>query len=117
MQRDWNQSVRFFIQDIGNRWGISPNPDLFSPDEEIHKARLREIKGLINSIQGVYTTTQLEKNLREQAEAKRQKEVNLRRELDLMRQERERQERERQATEIISFLVSVFSFSPLQSFN
>jgi len=73
MQRDWNQSIRSFIQGIGNRWGISPNPDIFSPDAETFKVRLREIKDLINSIQGVYTTEQLEKNLQELAEAERRK--------------------------------------------
>ncbi|PKC03163.1 P-loop containing nucleoside triphosphate hydrolase protein [Rhizophagus irregularis] len=74
MQSDWNQSFRSFIQGIGNRWGISPNPEIFPAGEETHKVRLGEIKNLISSIQGVYTTEQHEKCQREQAEARRRKE-------------------------------------------
>ncbi|PKK72059.1 hypothetical protein RhiirC2_777656 [Rhizophagus irregularis] len=62
MERDCVRTVSSFIQVIGNRWGISPNPDIFPPDEETFRVRLREIKNLIINIQGVYTTTQLEKN-------------------------------------------------------
>ncbi|CAG8765954.1 5863_t:CDS:2, partial [Racocetra persica] len=74
MQNDWNTHVKSFVQNIGYRWGISPNPDIFPSDNQIHKERLNEIKQLIKSIQGVYTTEQLEVNLREQERIRRQKE-------------------------------------------
>ncbi|GBC03669.1 hypothetical protein RclHR1_05250005 [Rhizophagus clarus] len=74
MRGDWNHFVDSFIQGIGNRWGISPNPDIFSPHEKTHKVRLSEIKELISSIQGVYTTEQLEKNRKKQAEERQRKE-------------------------------------------
>ncbi|GBC44840.2 hypothetical protein GLOIN_2v1614119 [Rhizophagus irregularis DAOM 181602=DAOM 197198] len=35
MQSDWNQSFRSFIQGIGNRWGISPNPEIFPAGERL----------------------------------------------------------------------------------
>src|SRR4051794_2686878 len=72
MRKAWNQPVRSFIQDIGNRWSISPNSDYFPPDNPIHKTRIMEINEFISGIQGVYTTEQLEKNLREQEKAQRQ---------------------------------------------
>lgn len=74
MESDWNQSFRSFLQGIGNRWGISPNPKDFSSDTKTYKDRLREIKNLISSIRGVYSTEQHEKNQQEQEEAKRRKE-------------------------------------------
>ncbi|CAG8685186.1 3978_t:CDS:2, partial [Cetraspora pellucida] len=60
---DWSVPVRSFIQNIGNRWSISPN-------HQVHKNRLREIKELIKCIPEIYKTEQFEKNLREQEEAK-----------------------------------------------
>jgi len=64
MEGHWNDPVRSFVQSNRSRWGISSHPDIFSPDEEIHKERLKEIKDLIDDIQGVYNTTQLANNLR-----------------------------------------------------
>ncbi|CAG8661015.1 4290_t:CDS:2, partial [Acaulospora morrowiae] len=75
MKKTWNNPVQLFIQNVGNRWGISPNPDIFSPNDSVYGTRLKEIKDLINGIQGVYATEQLEKNLRELEEA-RQLEVS-----------------------------------------
>src|ERR1043166_6305337 len=74
MQKAWNEPVRSFIRDIENRWGISPNPDIFSSDDPIHKARLGDIKDFISSINGVFTTEQLEKTRREQEAIQRRKE-------------------------------------------
>ncbi|CAG8738258.1 17944_t:CDS:2, partial [Acaulospora morrowiae] len=33
MKKTWNNTVQLFIQNVGNRWGISPNPDIFSPND------------------------------------------------------------------------------------
>src|SRR6266498_2866979 len=74
MRKDWNEPVRSFIQDIDNRWGISPNPDYISPDDPNYKLRLGEIKSLISGMQGVYTSNQLEKSRKEQEEIRLQKE-------------------------------------------
>src|SRR6266542_1161474 len=74
MRKAWNDPVRSFIEDIENRWGVSPNSDYFPPEDPIHKERLGEIKALISSMRGVYTTEQLENVQRKQEEARRQKE-------------------------------------------
>jgi len=74
MREDWNEPVRSFIQDIDNRWGISPNPDYISPDDPSYKLRLGEIKSLISGMQGLYTSNQLEKSRKEQEENRRRKE-------------------------------------------
>src|SRR6266542_6701274 len=66
MQKDWNTSISSFIEQIDYRWSVSPNPHYFFYDRQINEERLMEIKGLITSIQEVYTTKQLEDNLKEQ---------------------------------------------------
>src|SRR5688572_4978444 len=68
IRKAWNSPVRSFILDIENRWGISPNPDIFSSDDPIHQARLGEIKALISGMRGVYTTEQLERTRQEREE-------------------------------------------------
>ncbi|CAG8653344.1 2848_t:CDS:2, partial [Acaulospora morrowiae] len=77
MMRSSTDSIRSFIQNVRNRWGISPNP--YYPEDPFYGTLLREIKDLINGMQGVYPTEQLEKNLREQEEARRRKEEEDRR--------------------------------------
>ncbi|RGB42705.1 AIG1 family-domain-containing protein [Rhizophagus diaphanus] len=91
MRKAWNQPVCSFIEDIENRWGISPNSDYFPPDDPTHQARLGEIKALISSMRGVYTTEQLEKSIQEQEKACRQKEEE---------EERKKQEHEEKLKEI-----------------
>ncbi|CAB4475319.1 unnamed protein product [Rhizophagus irregularis] len=91
MQKAWNAPVLSFIEDIKNRWGISPNSDYFPPDDYIHQARLREIMTFISSMRGVYTAEQLEKSLQEQEKARRQKEEE---------EERNKQEHEEKLKDI-----------------
>ncbi|EXX69725.1 uncharacterized protein OCT59_009306 [Rhizophagus irregularis] len=91
MRKAWNQPVCSFIEDIENRWGISPNSDYFPPDDPTHQARLGEIKAFISSMRGVYTTEQLEKSIQEQEKARRQKEEE---------EERKKQEHEEKLKEI-----------------
>ncbi|GBC24716.1 uncharacterized protein OCT59_009312 [Rhizophagus irregularis] len=91
MRKAWNKPVCSFIEDIENRWGISPNSDYFPPDDPTHQARLGEIKAFISSMRGVYTTEQLEESLQEQEEARRQKEEE---------EERKKQEHEEKLKEI-----------------
>ncbi|GES93018.1 AIG1-type guanine nucleotide-binding (G) domain-containing protein [Rhizophagus clarus] len=79
MRKAWNGPVRSFIQEIDNRWGISPNSDYYPPDDPVHKARLGEIMAFISGMRGVYTTEQLEKSRQEQEEARRRKEEEERR--------------------------------------
>ncbi|GES93019.1 AIG1-type guanine nucleotide-binding (G) domain-containing protein [Rhizophagus clarus] len=42
MRKAWNEPVCSFIEDIENRWGISPNSDYYHPDDPVHKARLEQ---------------------------------------------------------------------------
>jgi hypothetical protein len=74
MRKAWNIPVRSFIQEIDNRWGISPNSDYYPPDDPVHKARLGEIMAFISGMRGVYTTEQLEESRQKQEEARRQRE-------------------------------------------
>src|SRR6266542_2209828 len=50
MRKAWNDPVRSFIQDIENRWGISPNSDYFPSEDPIHRQRLGEIKAFISGM-------------------------------------------------------------------
>ncbi|GBB84105.1 hypothetical protein RclHR1_10740004 [Rhizophagus clarus] len=47
---------------MGNRWAISPNPEIFPPNSIVHKQRLEELQKLITSdIDGVYTNDLFQK--------------------------------------------------------
>ncbi|CAG8649196.1 14195_t:CDS:2, partial [Acaulospora morrowiae] len=60
MRKAWNPVVSSFIDQIDNRWGISPDSDHFLPDDPIHKARLGEIRAFIAGTRGIYTTKAFE---------------------------------------------------------
>ncbi|CAB4480618.1 unnamed protein product [Rhizophagus irregularis] len=64
----WNQPIKAFVNSMGNRWAISPNPDIFPPDNLVHQQRLGELKNHIISINGVYTNELLENARKEQEE-------------------------------------------------
>ncbi|CAB5393775.1 unnamed protein product [Rhizophagus irregularis] len=77
--------VRAFVNSVGNRWAISPNPEIFSPDSLVHQKRLKELHDHIITIDGVYTNELLKKARKEQednarivreAEEKRQREYD-----------------------------------------
>jgi hypothetical protein len=70
-ESSWNETVRAFVNSVGNRWAISPNPDIFSPDSLVHKQRLKELHNHITSIDGVYTNEFLENARKEQEENER----------------------------------------------
>ncbi|CAB5191080.1 unnamed protein product [Rhizophagus irregularis] len=81
----WNEPVRAFVNSVGNRWAISPNPEIFSPDSLVHQKRLKELHDHIITIDGVYTNELLKKARKEQednarivreAEEKRQREYD-----------------------------------------
>jgi hypothetical protein len=67
----WNDPVKAFVNSVGNRWAISPNPEIFSPDNPVHEKRLKELQEIITSIDGVYTNEFLEKARKEQEENER----------------------------------------------
>nr|CAG8582637.1 14751_t:CDS:2 [Entrophospora candida] len=71
MRNAWNPTVSSFIRRLDNRWGISPNPDYYPPDDLVHKARLGEIKAFISGTRGVYTTEEFESARRAQEEIQR----------------------------------------------
>ncbi|GET02531.1 hypothetical protein GLOIN_2v1846293 [Rhizophagus clarus] len=81
----WNDPVKAFVNSVGNRWAISPNPEIFPPDDSNHKLRLEELEDRIISIDGVYTNDLFEKarekqveneRIAREAEERRQKEYN-----------------------------------------
>ncbi|RGB34003.1 hint module-domain-containing protein [Rhizophagus diaphanus] len=67
----WNDPVKAFVNSVGNRWAISPNPDIFPPDDPVHEECLKELQERIISIDGVYTNDLFEKTRREQEENER----------------------------------------------
>ncbi|PKC62514.1 P-loop containing nucleoside triphosphate hydrolase protein, partial [Rhizophagus irregularis] len=64
----WNKEFKDFINSMGNRWAISPNSDIFPPDNSVHQQRLRELWNHIISIDGVYTNELLKKARKKQEE-------------------------------------------------
>ncbi|RIB03774.1 AIG1 family-domain-containing protein [Gigaspora rosea] len=79
MRKAWNQTIKSFIEKLGNRWGISPNSDYFPPKHEKHQLRLREIKDFIMSTSDFYTTDMLKSARQEQERIQREKEEEQRR--------------------------------------
>ncbi|RGB42333.1 AIG1 family-domain-containing protein [Rhizophagus diaphanus] len=81
----WNPEIKTFVNSMGNRWAISPNPENYPPNNPVRKQRLGELQDHIVSIDGKYTNELLEKVRKEQeeneritreVEAKRQKEYD-----------------------------------------
>ncbi|GBC40491.2 uncharacterized protein OCT59_012508 [Rhizophagus irregularis] len=115
----WNKEFKDFINSMGNRWAISPNSDIFPPDNRVHQQRLRELWNHIISIDGVYTNELLKKARKKQeenariakeAEEKRKRkydesrrregEINALAKYEMWRAEDEKQAKERQKKEI-----------------
>ncbi|GET02533.1 hypothetical protein GLOIN_2v1846293 [Rhizophagus clarus] len=67
-KRSWNEPIRAFVNSVGNRWVISPNPENFPSDSLVYEQRIKELHKHIASIDGVYTNKCLEKARREQEE-------------------------------------------------
>ncbi|GBB90391.1 hypothetical protein RclHR1_17320004, partial [Rhizophagus clarus] len=51
----WNETIKAFINSIGNRWCISPDIDIFSPGDHVYEQRLKELQYHITSMSAVYT--------------------------------------------------------------
>ncbi|GBC40486.2 hypothetical protein GLOIN_2v1846867 [Rhizophagus irregularis DAOM 181602=DAOM 197198] len=115
----WNPEMKAFVNSMGNRWAISPNPENYPPNNPVRKQRLGDLQNHIVSIDGKYTNELFEKVQKEQEEnerktreeeVKRQKEYdeNKRREgeaiarkiYDKNRAEDERKAEERRIMEI-----------------
>ncbi|CAB4392969.1 unnamed protein product [Rhizophagus irregularis] len=115
----WNPEMKAFVNSMGNRWAISPNPENYPPNNPVRKQRLGDLQNHIVSIDGKYTNELFEKVRKEQEEnerktreeeVKRQKEYdeNKRREgeaiarkiYDKNRAEDERKAEERRIMEI-----------------
>ncbi|RIA86500.1 AIG1 family-domain-containing protein [Glomus cerebriforme] len=99
----WNkiEILRTFIEQINNRWGISPNPDCYETEREPHEKRLTEIKKFIAQIKVLYSTKQFEENQKRLAEEQRKKKEDDERrkreyENKIREQEREKWEKEKE---------------------
>ncbi|PKY29397.1 hypothetical protein RhiirB3_483566 [Rhizophagus irregularis] len=109
----WNPEMKAFVNSMGNRWAISPNPEIYPPNNPVRKQRLGDLQNHIVSIDGKYTNEFFEKVRKEQEEnerktreeeVKRQKEYdeNKRREGEAIARkiyDRNRAEDERKAEE------------------
>ncbi|GET02607.1 hypothetical protein GLOIN_2v1701793 [Rhizophagus clarus] len=49
----WNETIEAFINSIGNRWGISPDIDIFSPGDHVYEQRLKELQYHITSMSAI----------------------------------------------------------------
>ncbi|CAB4480607.1 hypothetical protein RhiirA1_445281 [Rhizophagus irregularis] len=67
----WNQEIKAFVNSMGSRWAISPNPESYPPNNPVRKQRLEDLKNHIVSIDGKYTNELLEKVREEQEENER----------------------------------------------
>ncbi|CAI2171553.1 1826_t:CDS:2 [Funneliformis geosporum] len=70
-EKSWNDKVRMLVNSMGNRWAISPNPDIFPPGTRLHEKCLQNLENIICSLSGVYTNELLEKTRKEQEELAR----------------------------------------------
>lgn len=78
-QKSWNNEIHNLTNSLGNRWTVSPNPDVFSPDDEVFVQRLEDLRDHILSTYEVYQIKYFEdyrKNLEEMLRAKREEEKN-----------------------------------------
>ncbi|CAG8524284.1 9188_t:CDS:2 [Funneliformis mosseae] len=82
-EKSWNDKVRMFVNRMGNRWAISPNPDIFPPGTQMHEKCLEKLENTIYDLNGIYTNELLEKTRKEQEELVR-----------IAREEQEKRQRE-----------------------
>ncbi|CAI2182879.1 5703_t:CDS:2 [Funneliformis geosporum] len=82
-ERSWNKKVRMFVNRMGNRWAISPNPDIYPLGTSMHEKCLENLENTIISLNGVYTNELLEKTRKEQEDRAR-----------IAREEKERRQKE-----------------------
>src|SRR5436190_24351555 len=67
----WNDQVHGLVNSMGNRWAISPNPELFPPDDPVHQNHLKKLQTTSTFLDRVYTNELLEKAQKRQEETKR----------------------------------------------
>ncbi|CAB5393769.1 unnamed protein product [Rhizophagus irregularis] len=125
----WNDPIKAFVNSVGGRWAISPNPEAFPPDNIVRQKRLQDLENIITSMSEIYRTEILDKARKiqeENARIAREIEEKRQREYDeiLMREgeeiaranyERQKADYERIASEnrnkglyFINFLTSIF---------
>lgn len=67
----WSEPIKVFVNSVGNRWAISPNSEIFPPDNIVHQKRLQDLQNIITSMNGVFTTEIFEKSQKAQEEIAR----------------------------------------------
>jgi hypothetical protein len=70
-RKSWNEPVNAFVNSVGFRWVISPNPDNFSPGDPVSQQCLKKLQDHIISLHNVYTNDLLEKARKNQEEIER----------------------------------------------
>ncbi|RGB42335.1 AIG1 family-domain-containing protein [Rhizophagus diaphanus] len=68
LMSSWNQPIKDLVNSMGNRWAISPNPELFPFNSLVHNKCLKELRHHIVSIDGVYTNELIENARKRQKE-------------------------------------------------
>lgn len=53
-QRSWNNEIHNLVSSVGGQWTISPNPDIFSPDDPVFEQWLEDFRKRILSTFGIY---------------------------------------------------------------
>lgn len=62
----WNDEIFNLVNAVGNRWAISPNPEIFSPGESIFEEKLKGLRKEILSIHGKHEVQYLQKHILKQ---------------------------------------------------
>ncbi|CAG8721994.1 17909_t:CDS:2, partial [Racocetra fulgida] len=87
LEKSWNADVRTFVNSIGSRWAISPNSDLFPPDDKVHRLHISELLHTIDKIDGTYTNdilTRIRKEREEAAQNAKEAKEKLQRDYDIL---------------------------------
>ena len=110
LEDSWDKNIHEFVNSVGWRWAISPNPDIFEQDHPVHKQHIDELKSKIVTLKGIYTNDILKDVKKRQEEAERRrmeeeekrkreydeikkKEGEARAEVNFLKQKREEDER------------------------
>lgn len=61
MESDFGNDLKSFLEKVGNRWIIAPDPDIYGSNDPIVKHHIDNLKSYINKIQESYTTSMFDR--------------------------------------------------------
>lgn len=78
----WNNGIRRLVNSVGNRWSISPDPDVFSPGDPNFERHLEGLRKHILSTFEIYPIKSFEDYRAEMMRAKKKEEEDRKRDGD-----------------------------------